>query len=40
MNVESAKFATSIPQTSYETFNDKDFTNETCDEFPMWVVLD
>ena len=40
MNFESAKFSTSIPQTSYETFNYKDFTNETCDEFPMWVVLD
>ena len=40
MNFESAKFSTSIPQTPYETFNYKDFTNETCDEFPTWVILD
>lgn len=40
MNFESSTFSTSIPQTPYDTFNYKDFTNETCDEFPTRVILD
>lgn len=40
MNIENAPFSTSIPQTWFTAYNYKDFTNESCDIFPMWVVLD
>ena len=40
MFFDTQKFSTRIPQSPYETFDYKYFTNSECSEFPMWVVLD
>ena len=40
MNFDTQKFDTKIPQVPFETLNYQDYTQETCDMFPTWVVLD
>ena len=40
MNFDTQKFDTRIPQVPFETIDYTFYTQETCDMFPTWVILD
>ena len=40
MNFDTQKFDTRIPQVPFETLDYQEYTAQTCDTFPTWLVLD
>ncbi len=40
MNFDTQKFDTLLPQVPFEIMTYESFTQESCDMFPTWVVLD